>query len=275
MVYISALSYSTTQKVHMDTPSIKHHLGISYSYVPFIWHYNEFAQPFPSHLTKSVTSEQFLDRLAKFDYKKNYALTQVLNGFTNENSEFFVNCQFKLDRVFYNEDTPNSELYVSFHPWLYRNHTGKDTIEYVKRYCDIYRYNTGLYSVSGLLKPSNTYPNIIKKNRHGKITEIPGGIPIDSQNLPIRQSTIHDYGGILRFSSVGVCNFDALSDNVVFVSVVSKPYHIEPKQKQKELATDITTDDGKVNCVTLHVFRNVFDNGSNNEDYQQIIRNVK
>jgi len=251
---------------------LHHYLNINFSPVPFIWHYDDFAQPYPLYGIKKINYHH----LKKYWGNKNlWFATKDLN---DNNTDIYISIQYKMENYMYNPTTKPSELFLSYHSWLYTNAvnnyeiTENDISQPYK-----FRYLTGIIPLEGTFEYSATYPFLLTP----KMKKIPGGIPINESKLEMRQSTIHKHQNNLVFSPNNVCNFNLTSENGVFISVMKLPCILvkenkenkENKEKQQYQLNkfNIKTPNNKTNCVVIHIFRNVYDNNPNNNEFQELI----
>lgn len=240
----------TNDKVTLTT--IKHYLGAEFPPIPYLWHYDDFLQPFPVYGVKKIS----INKLKTFDIKINN-----INEFTDNNCDVYIIAQYKKEKFMYNDITktnPN-EVYISYHTWLFNNLTKLNEITN-KKINFKFRFLTGIYPISGDYELYKHYPF---KNDKKKSS---GGIGIYSDKLEVRQATIHQHENHIKFSGINVCNFNIMSDNAVFLSIMKFPHIFVNDNK-----LFIKTRQGKSNCVVLHIFRNVYDNNPMNNQYQEII----
>jgi hypothetical protein len=211
--------------------SLIHSLGIEFPPIPFLWNYNDFANPFPSLQIDKIDKNKFI----KIIGNDNVALHQELDTLFDNNTDFYIHVQYKEDKYIY--EGGNDDIYLGYHSWCYCNHMKKNVLEIKKG--KFYLFKSALYSLVGDIEHSDTFPNkgTHKKNR-------PGGIDINS-NSKGRSAVIHNIHSICRFSSVGVCNFKLKEENYKFVSVGRNFTY-----KKQNICN---------NVVVLHVFRNVMD----------------
>lgn len=229
--------------------SIKHYVGVDFPPIPYLWHYDDFFQPFPIHAIKKIS----IDKL-----KLLYSINQF-NDLTDKNTDVYVVAQYKKEKVMYNELTNPTELYLSYHTWLYNNFT-KTTEITNKKLNFKFRFLTGIYPIIGNYEHHKYYPFKNDKKKSA------GGMPINADKLEIRQATIHQHENHIKFSGINVCNFNVLSDNSAFFSILKCPHAVVNNNKQF-----IRTLKGKTNCVVLHIFRNIYDNDPNNGDYTKLV----
>lgn len=233
---------------------VQHPLGFNFCSIPFLWHYDDFAQPFPVEKIKKVKYSEFMNLLKK-NNTDNSMFKNNLGGVTDDNTDFYILAQYRKEDFYYSENVDKRELYLSYHTWLYTNHLGSYDIDPSINRIN-YSFLTGVFSGNQKLLESENK----KKNF--------GGIEIDGDKLSSRRANIHNYKGVVRFSGTGVCNFKTNSDtNDVFVSLMRFPSVALNKNNKAK----IITPDGKFNCAVLHIFRNVCDNNPKDESYQKLI----
>ena len=235
----------------VELAHINHYLGINFPPIPYLWHYDDFAQPFPIYGIKKIS----IYKLRSLSNKLNPILAEL----NDKNCDVYILAQYKKEKIMYTETINQNELYLSYHSWLYNNLTKstsiKDGIMNFK-----FRFLTGICSIEGDLTQYEKFPF---KNDKKKA---PGGICINDSKLGMRQSTIHKHDNIIKFSGINVCNFNQMSDNAVFLSIMRYPHICFENYNQ-----NIITPSKKSNCVVLHIFRNVYDNDPNNNKYQELI----
>ena len=232
---------------------VNHPSGIKFCSIPFLWHYNDFAQPFPVEKVKKLNYSDFINTIAKNNIN-NDMFKNNLRGISDSNTDFYVVAQYRKEAFWYSEESDVNELYLSYHTWMYTNHVKSFDIDPTIKRIN-YNFITGVFSGQNKITTSQ---NITKKF---------GGIEIDGEKLTPRRANIHNYQGIVRFSGTGVCNFNVNDDNNVFMSVMRFPSMILGNKNHCK----IMTPDNKFNCVMLHVFRNVPDNNPLEESYQKLI----
>ena len=233
---------------------INHYLGINFPPIPFLWHYDDFAQPFPIHGIKKIS----IHKLRSLTNIKNLNLFNL----NDKNCDVYILAQYKKEKVIYNETTDPNEIYISYHSWLYNNLTKSTSIKNIE--IDFkFRFLTSIIPIVGELEHYNEYP--FKNNKK----KSPGGISIGSDKLIMRNATIHRYDDNIKFSGINVCNFNQQSDNCVFLSIMSYPHLCDKNNKDNK--NIIKTISKKSNCIVLHIFRNVYDNNPNNNEYQELI----
>ncbi len=220
--------------------NIKHYLDITFPPIPYLWHYDDFAQPFPVYGIVKVSI-----------YKLKKLVNNIPSDLTDKNCDTYILAQYKKEKVLYSKLSNPYELYISYHTWLYYNLT-KSCIINNNEINFKFRFLTGICEISGKLE---TYENYPFKNNSKKS---PGGISINGK-LEMRQAIIHKHENNIKFSGINVCNFNQLSDNAVFLSILKYPNAQTNNSKNKS------------NCVVLHIFRNVYDNNPENEEFQELI----
>ena len=240
----------------LDLRLINHHLNLlKFPPIPFLWHYNDFGQPYPVYGVKKILIEK-LKILIPSDNKIN------LYGLDDSNTDIYILAQYKDSQEKYSKVTIDNEIYICYHSWLYHNFTRALAIPNFDLRMK-FRFLTGLYTVQGDIKPYPYYPH-----RNNIKTKLYGGVCVNSKRLDIRQAVIHKDKDedVVKFSARNVCNFNQLTDSAVFISVIKKPFIYYPDYKD-----NIKTEEQKANCIVLHIFRNVADNNPYNEEYQNLI----
>lgn len=237
---------NTTDNITLD--NITHYLGTKFPPIPYLWHYDDFTQPYPVYGIKKINVND-LKKLIQNDQ---------MGEFNNINTDVYILAQYKDHKVMYNELSNEKEIYLAHHTWLYNNLTKKDHIPNEKISLN-FKYLTGINEIVGSLGLYEHYPY---KNEKKKAS---GGIPLNGK-LELRQSTIHYHKGHIKFSGINCNNFNQLSDNCVFMSIIKYP-----ALYTKNGRTQIQTPSKKSNCIVLHIFRNVYDNNPNDAEYQQLI----
>lgn len=218
--------------------NIKHYLDITFVPIPYIWHYDDFAQPFPIYGIKKVSI-----------YKLRKLINNIPIDLTDKNCDTYILAQYKKEKVLYSELTNPTELYISYHTWLYYNLTKSCAINDSEINLK-FQFLTGIRQIEGKLKEYEHYPF---KNNNKKS---PGGISINGV-LEKRRATIHRHENTVKFSGINVCNLNQLSENAVFLSIFKCP--------------NARTSNNKSNCIVLHIFRNVYDNNPENEEFQELV----
>ena len=228
---------------NIKLPIIEHYLGMKFVPIPFLWHYDDFAQPFPIYGIRKIT----YDEMKK--YTENITIPKT--------ADFYVLAQYRKEKEVYTQTTSPNELYLSYHSWLYHNLTGKTQIE--NNAINLrFGFYTGIVPIGGKIDEFKFYPNKSKKPNTF------GGISTKGQ-LRSRRGTIHQIYDHVRFSGKNVCNFNQFTDNAVFLSIMISPYVFDIFGKY-----NIETSNNS-NCVVLHIFRNVPDNNPNDIEYQKLI----
>ncbi len=225
---------------------LQHPLGIKFRTIPFLWNYKDFANPFPTLIISKLKKNDFTDRLGTL----NLYLERELDTLHDLNTDFYVHVQYKQDEIIY--DGNHNDIYISYHGWCQYNNKNSLDLNDINKKGNMYFFETGIYPISGTFEHSNGFPDhgTFKQNK-------PGGIPIN-EPIKCRVANIHKINDIIRFSSVNVCNFYAIQDNIVFVSVGR---NFRNKNKENIIK----------NVVVLHIFRNVSDNCPQNESFNKLI----
>lgn len=231
---------------------VRHYLGFEFPPIPFLWHYDDFSQPFPVYGVQKINKIRF-NELVNLNINLDHNLS-------DQNTDFYVLAQYKREACFYTPGVDCREIYISYHTWLFTGQFGLYEVPEKTRYLN-YNFLTGLQSVSGKLALSRHYPNF-GRNKKGT----PGGIAINSL-LQRRMASIHEHHGVVKFSSVGVCNFRGDQDNLVFVSLIQDPA-IQTKKNKIPIHNN-----GKRNCVVIHIFRNIADNKPEDPNFQELVQN--
>ena len=234
---------------------INHYLNIKFPPIPFLWHYDDFALPFPIYGIKKIS----IYKLKNLLNNQNKIFNKLISGTNDKNCDIYILAQYKKEKVIYNETSNQNELYISYHSWLYNNLTKSEIIKNEKINLK-FRFLTGIFSIDGNIKQYENYPY---KNDKKKSF---GGICVDNHKLDMRQATIHEHNDNIKFSGINVCNFDQMSDNCVFLSIMEYPHLCSNNDKLK-----IYTSSKKAKCIVLHIFRNVYDNNPNDSNYQKLI----
>jgi hypothetical protein len=232
---------------------VDHYVGIKFCPIPFLWNYDDFAQPYPIYGIKKITMIK-LKMLLTNNCNNSYLFKNlaILNDF---NTDIYVLAQYKNELAYYNTTTNINELYIAYHTWMYTNYNKNFSITKNDKDTMKYRFMTGLF---------NLMENKIKSIDYNKKIL---GMPVDNAKLELRQCVIHEHQNLIRFSGAHVCNFIADTDNMAFISIMKYPILSDDGVKQI-----IMTPQKKTNCVVLHLFRNVADNNPNNNNYQQLIK---
>jgi hypothetical protein len=204
-------------------------LDIDYPSIPFIWHYNDFCNLYPTIKSENLNKDRFLEILAK--YENIQQIIDIANK--NTDTEFYLNIQFRESIELYNSKT--NELYVSFHTWLYKTLYNCDIIPDDDQFNVSFSLTCGLFPITNNISKSINFPfkKITCKNKN---ILLPSGIGIGY--ITPRKLSIHHTDGYVRFSPSDSCNFFLNSDIGVFVSVANI-----------NLGSDIIKS-----CITLHIF---------------------
>jgi len=235
-----------------DLPILHHYIGVDFVTIPFIWHYNDFGQPFPIYKVQKVNMFTLIKHISN-----NKQAVLNMTGLTDINTDFYIVAQYKRDRLIYNSRSDPREIYISYHSWLYYNSTNDCMIPPVESRYNKFRVNVGLFSINGELLP------IQNEDDDNHIINM----SVDD-NLVQQNASIHKVNNVLVFSPKKSCYVKIAdnNDNVVFLSIMKSPI------VQLEKGTiKVQTKNKKSNCATLHVFRNVYDNNPLNDDYQKLI----
>jgi hypothetical protein len=240
---------------------VNHYLGFNFPPIPFLWHYNDFAQPYPVHSIQKVDSKIFNTLVKKNGY--NHNLNRLISKLKDKTTDFYILAQYKKENYWYNECSDPNEIYLSYHTWMHINHTKNFCINNIDKYSAKYKYFTGLYSLNkSKISESKDYP----KKKYKTTFYVDGGISVNRPTLCTRQSHIHSHNNHIKFSSANVCNFMAHDDDIVFVSIIENPLILN-----KNKIIKLSTDHKKFNCVTLHIFRNKGDNLKDDNEYNKLI----
>lgn len=238
-------------------PFISHYLNIKFASIPFLWHYNDFSEPFPIYAIKKINIYKLKSLL---NNSKNITLQTNLFSLNDKNCDIYIIAQYRNIKAYYSSESNIKEIYLSYHTLLYYNLTKKNTISNDKINYK-FRFLTGIYSIEGDLQAYQYYPF---KNEYNKK---PGGIPINNLKLETRQATIHSSESHIKFSGINSCNFNINSDNSVFVSIIKQPTILHNNNK-----VNIVTNKNKQNCVVMHLFRNIPDNNPLDDNYQELFK---
>jgi len=239
---------------------VKHYLGINFCPVPFLWHYDDFAQPYPVYGLNKIKLQKLFNKVKD----KNNNLKLALNGLNDRNTDIFTIAQYKNDSFLYNESSNSDEIYLSYHTWLYMNLTKNYEINNKIKENYKFRFLTGIYPIEGKINHSDTYPHIVFE-KNGVEKKIPAGIAINTKP-ELRQANLHKYKDIIRFSSKGVCNFYTNEENLVFVSIMRFPFLVHKNNKIK-----VNTSNNKQNIVVLHILRNKADNNPKDPKFRELV----
>lgn len=248
---------------------VKHYLDFKFPPVPYLWHYNDFSQPYPIYGVLKISKSQLIILINSFG---NINETYVEN-YNDANSDFYVTIQYKKERYWYAEETSDNEIYISYHTWLHINDMRQYEINNYAAYSMKYSFLSAIYPLIGDLTFSKKYPY---KNEKKKI---PGGMAIGSKPT-INRAVIHKHNGVIKFSGQYMNDFrtsdDNTQDNIILLSVMKDPCLITFGQNRRISVNKVTTPDPdrKTNCLTLHVFRNKYDNNPNDENFQIIVNKI-
>lgn len=91
--------------------------------------------------------------------------SKILFDDNDKNCDIYILAQYKKEKVIYDENTNQNELYISYHSWLYNNLTRSsliknDNINYK------FRFLTGIFPVDGNLEQYEKYPFKNDKKNH-------------------------------------------------------------------------------------------------------------
>lgn len=239
-------------------------LNVEYPECPFIWHYDDMANIYPVAYCDKLNYEKMVIIAESCENKfLKDALEEI-----KDNADFYVIGQYKHESHFYNAAEKN-EIYISFHTWLYKYLTEKDTIDDTKLNVS-FDISSGIFPLIGEINHVDNYPfrTIINKKKK-KITKILVGMSIN--NIIKRDCIIHDSKGYIRFSPHNQCNIllDSDSDDFMFVSII-KNVSIEKINDESPEAVKLDRT-----CVTLHIFRNKYDNDPKNIVFAKMLELVK
>ena len=233
--------------------NIKHYLGVEFPPIPYLWHYDDFLQPYPVYGATKIS----IYKLRNMVNNK----IENLNDLNDNNCDTYILAQYKKERFMYHENTNPNEIYLSYHTLLFNNLTRLNKIDNVPTNYK-FKFLTGIYPLSGEYSMHKHYPF---KNEKKKSF---GGIPINSAKLESRSAVIHKHENHIKFSGINVCNFNILSDNAAFISIMKYP-HLLVENNNRQL---VKISQNKSNCVVLHLFRNVYDNNPDDQYYQELIK---
>ena len=272
LILNSDIKYNKNDIDKLQLHNVKHYIGIDFPPIPFLWNYNDFAQPYPIYGISKIGVTKFLEILTKF--KPNDKLNDNIKGLNDINTDFYINIQYKKELYWYSEEVANlpNDIYISYHTWMHINHTKQYNIQNYNKYNSVYEFLTGLYSLEGNITTNEFFPFKVKKNGN----KIPAGINIDD-NLDKRCGTIHKHKGIIKFSGKDVCNFNGNETNLVFVSIMKSPFLILKNNNGNRLCPIMTTNNVNPNkrcCIVLHLFRNIYDNNPESDDFQEVIKKI-
>src|SRR5579885_1832460 len=98
---------------------VNHYLGIKFLPLPFLWHYENFTEPFPIYGVKKIGIYE-LKFLIKNTNNTNLLLNLTdLNDF---NTDVYIIAQYKKETLLYT-GVSKDELYLSYHSLLFNNLT--------------------------------------------------------------------------------------------------------------------------------------------------------
>ena len=252
-------------------------LSIIYPNIPFLWHYNDFANLYPSCEQIKITNDEF--KLLNDKYNLN-----LLDKYIN--TEYYLHKQYLGNDCFYNNK--NNEFYISFHTWLL---TQLEGYNYEIGSTDIYyKFNFKCYLIPiyGTIKTHYNFPEktIHKKD---KIIKVINGINITNNHsinllnncLFKRNAIIHKHNGFTRFSPFQICNFLIPKNNnhkiIAFASVITDITAIKliDKNNNDDIDNEIKQIDNEIkpininkSCITIHIIRNEF-NSDNIDEIKQ------
>lgn len=282
------------EKQPSDEFKIKHtELGIDFQAIPFIWHYNDFANPYPTYESKKMSA----DDVRKLEEKYKINLSCI------PEPEYYCHKQYRAEDFLYN--SKSQEVYLGFHTWLLRQIEGP---EFKIGDNDIYykfKFRCQLIPLQGTIRQHKNFPEkfiqvkVSKKAK--KIISVINGINVSNaisqlnfNKLSKRNAIIHKHQGFTRFSPYQICNFVIPSNNstdiVSFISIITDvfAYKIKLKKKidneQNNLSNDGKEGEGeegeegregreeeeeeeyeeieeiKINksCITCHIFRHTY-----------------
>jgi hypothetical protein len=241
-------------------------LNIVYPNIPFIWHYNDFANIYPSLEQKKITFDEF--KLLNNKYKLN-----TLNIYNN--ADYYIHKQYLKDKYIY--DNVSNEFYIGFHTWLLKQLEGDD---YEIGSNDVYynfSFKCSLFPIYGEISTHYNFPEK-KMIIHQKPVKIINGINVinniynlENDKLFKRNAIIHKHQGITRFSPYQTCNFIIPKKNnkiVAFVSIITDPTVYIKNNNIINNTIDINYDAVKQinkSCITYHIIQNVFDSENIND----------
>lgn len=198
-----------------------------YQSIPFLWNYYDMGLPYEVSYEKKVPMITFIE---KFHKNMNKEVKILMKKYNDKNTEFIINCQYKNDKIWY-MNKYHTDLYISFHTWLWHKSTSSSIIDADHDINYIYEIKVGFFPVSGKMRVSYYFSHKIKFNK------IDSGLSMNK--LCDRTISIHHSNDLIKFSPRDSCNFNAEENNLIFFSVIESEYG---------------------NCVTLHLMRNVCDN---------------
>jgi hypothetical protein len=254
-------------------------LGIIYPNIPFLWHYNDFANLYPSIEQKQLSCDEF--KLLNDKYNLN-----LLDKYIN--TEYYLHKQYLGNEYFYNNK--NNEFYISFHTWLLKQLEGD--IYQIGSNDIYYKFNFKCYLIP-IYGTINTHFNFPEKiiNKKDKIIKIINGINITNNHnihnnkLFKRTAIVHKHNGFTRFSPYQMCNFIIPKNNnhkiIAFVSVITDiiAFKLLDKYNNDNDINDNDNNDNNIeygcipininkSCITIHIIRNEF-NSDNIDDIKQ------
>lgn len=256
---------------------IKHdELGIHYPAMPFIWHYNDFANPYPTHESKFLSEDEF--NVIKQKYKH---VSDIVDSILIE-KEYYLHKQLRMEDFYYNHKS--QEVYISFHSWLLKQLEGADASVGGNDYYYKFIFKCQIIPLFGEIKAHKDFPEKIKKTKK-KIYATKVGINVSSENLlhvsklSKRCCIIHKHSGFTRFSPYQMCNFiipyGGKTNIVGFVSIITDAIAVVYKiNKVIESSSMLGDDDQDIeefeefeeikrtkidkSCVAAHIFRPYF-----------------
>lgn len=256
---------------------IKHdELGIHYPSMPFLWHYNDFANPYLTHESKILSEDEFNEIKKKYKH-----VSDIVDSIPIE-KEYYLHKQLRMDDFYYN--CKSQEVYISFHSWLLKQLEGPEIsigCNSENNYYYKFIFKCQIIPLFGEIKAHKNFPEKIKKTKK-KIYATKVGINVSSDNLlhvsklSKRCSIIHKLNGFTRFSPYQMCNFIipfGTKTNVVgFMSIITDAIAIVYKINKVIESSSVPGDDDldieefeefeeikrtKIDksCVTAHIFR--------------------
>src|ERR1700744_300509 len=127
-------------------------LGIEYPNIPYLWHYNDFANLYTTFKIIKLDKKLIIKLLEKINNKQ---LLKEINNLSDDITDYYINIQYKADSIFYNNKS--DEIYIGFHTWLHKVHTGLNKIEKTKMYTQ-YKFECGIFTVLGKVAYPKDYP---------------------------------------------------------------------------------------------------------------------
>lgn len=266
-VNVNTVDNIKLQNLVYDTQLYK----IEFPPIPFLWNYNDYAQPYPVYGVKKINAAKFKETIKSLNEANNFNKIMESQCLNDKTSDFYVIAQYKREDFWYSPETLPDDIYVSYHTWLHINHTKQFRISDNKlpnKYNKCYKFETGIYPVVGDTVVNKHYP--FKLTKKGK--KIPSGIAVNKPAPEVRHASIHRANGVIRFSGKDACNFNVPVDsNVAFISLMKNPCFINIVNKNVVMSS-LSTVVGKRMCVTLHLFRNIGDNNPEDEEFQKLIK---